>query len=148
MRQALIFIVLLLTLPAAAAPVNSGHVEAELVAAREAVVPGERFTVALRLRMDERWHTYWHNPGDSGLATTLAWQLPPGFKAGEIQWPAPMRIDTGPLTTYGYENEVLLLTEMEAPGDLVAGTPVTLRARGDWLVCREVCIPEFAELAL
>src|SRR5206468_2097081 len=72
---------------ASAIAVKTAHVEAELVAAKTALVPGEPTTVALRLVLEKGWHTYWRNPGDSGLPTTLAWTLPPGVEAGPIEWP-------------------------------------------------------------
>ena len=56
-------------------------VQASLVAAETSVQPGRPFTVALRLQHAEHWHTYWRNPG-TGLPTTLAWELPPGWRAG------------------------------------------------------------------
>src|SRR5262249_37561381 len=128
-------------------PVKPGHVEAELVAAKTALVPGESLTVALRLKMERDWHTYWRNPGDSGLPTTLTWTLPPGVTAGPIEWPTPKPLAAGPLVNYGYDDEVLLLTEIKT----AAGTPDAaqpIKARADWLVCREVCIPEGADLTL
>jgi thiol:disulfide interchange protein DsbD len=131
-----------------AAPVRTAHVEAELVPERSAAVPGEPLTVALRLTMDRGWHTYWQNPGDSGLPTALAWKLPPGMRAGAIQWPAPQALPVGPLTNYGYEGEVLLLADIAGIGDVGGASTVTLAARADWLVCKEICIPEGADLAL
>jgi hypothetical protein len=80
-----------------AAAVRTPHVEAELVADRAALVPGQPLTIALRLVMDRGWHTYWQNPGDSGLPTTLVWKLPPSVTAGPIQWPSPRIINVGPL---------------------------------------------------
>lgn len=133
---------------ATAASVRTEHVEAELVAAATALQPGAPTTVALRLQMDRGWHTYWQNPGDSGLPTTLAWTLPSGLSAGPILWPSPRALPVGPLVNYGYEGEALLLTEIAvAPGFSSAG-PATLSARADWLVCKEICIPEGADLAL
>src|SRR5262245_49489670 len=76
----------LLLVPAARAA--QSHVQASLVAADVSVQPGRPFTVALRLVHDPHWHTYWINPG-TGYATSLAWTLPEGFKAGDIQWPVP-----------------------------------------------------------
>src|SRR6058998_3397485 len=95
---------------AATTPVRTAHVETELVAAKTALTPGEPLTVALRLSMERGWHTYWQNPGDSGLPTTIDWNLPSGVSAGAIQWPAPRALPVGPLVNYGYEGEVLLLT--------------------------------------
>jgi thiol:disulfide interchange protein DsbD len=131
-----------------AAPVRTAHVEAELVPERSALVPGEPLTVALRLAMDRGWHTYWQNPGDSGLPTTLAWKLPAGMSAGPMQWPAPQALPVGPLLNYGYEGEVLLLNSIATTGDIARAPSVTLNARADWLVCKEICIPEGADLTL
>ena len=83
----------------AADVVQSEHVETELVSEVAAIAPGEPFTVGLRMRMDDHWHTYWINPGDSGLATSIEWTLPEGFSAGPIRYPAPERIPTPPLMT-------------------------------------------------
>lgn len=133
---------------ALAAPVRTPHVEAELVSERTALVPGAATTVALRLKMAEGWHTYWQNPGDSGLPTTLTWTLPPGMSAGAIQWPAPHALPAGPLVNFGYEGEVLLLTDVQVPAGARIGEPLTLKAKAEWLVCRETCIPEEADLEL
>ncbi|NBS98820.1 MAG: protein-disulfide reductase, partial [Betaproteobacteria bacterium] len=48
-------------------PLRVGAVEAELIADQAAVVPGRAFRLGLRLKHDTDWHTYWRNPGDSGL---------------------------------------------------------------------------------
>jgi len=133
---------------AVAAPVKTAHVEAELVAAKTAIVPGEPITVALRLAIQKDWHTYWQNPGDSGLPTTLAWKLPAGIEAGPIEWPVPKVLPVGPLVNYGYEGEVLHLVELKPQRTLADGGPVTLAARAEWLVCKEVCIPEGVDLSL
>ncbi|HVF63314.1 MAG TPA: thioredoxin family protein [Casimicrobiaceae bacterium] len=131
-----------------AQPVRTSNVEAELVAERNAIVPGQTNTVALRFKIRDRWHTYWRNPGDSGLPTTLEWKLPAGLTAGPIQWPAPKPLPAGPLVNYGYEGDVFHLVDIAAPATLAVGTPVTLSARADWLVCEDVCIPEGADLSL
>jgi thiol:disulfide interchange protein DsbD len=148
LRSILTLLLGLLATCAAAATVQQLHSEAELIAERTAVTPGQTLTVALRLRLEEHWHAYWKNPGDSGMATSLAWTVPEGFRAGPIQWPAPRRIDTGPLTSYGYEGEVLHLVDLAVPAGLQAGAPVTLRAKADWLVCKDVCLPAVADLVL
>lgn len=130
-----------------AAPVRVGAVEAELVAENETIVPGQPFTVALRLALDSPWHAYWINPGDSGLAPRLKWSLPAGFTAGDLRFPAPVAISTPPFMTYGLEGEVWLLTTLSPPADLPPGD-LTLTARASWLICNDICVPGSAQLAL
>jgi thiol:disulfide interchange protein/DsbC/DsbD-like thiol-disulfide interchange protein len=131
-----------------AAPVRTGHVTAELVSGQTALVPGTTATLALRLAIEPGWHTYWRNPGESGLPTTLAWHLPPGYAAGDIAWPAPQALPAGPLVNYGYEGEVFHLVPLTVPADAAPGVIAPLRVRADWLVCKETCIPEGADLTL
>ena len=136
-------------LPAGAASVKTDYVEAELVARNLALVPGEKALVGVRLKHTPHWHTYWQNPGDSGMPTTIQWKLPAGFKAGNIQWPVPQLLPVPPLMNYGYEGEVLLPVELVAvPKDWPANQPAKLAARVDWLVCKDVCIPGGADLEL
>jgi thiol:disulfide interchange protein DsbD len=127
---------------------GSAHVTATLEREHESARPGTAFWVGLRLRMAPGWHTYWKNPGDSGLPTRIAWTLPEGFRAGPIFWPQPERMPAGPVMSYGYAGEVLLLTEVTPPSSMTAGTEATLAARVSWLECREACLPGKADLRL
>ncbi|MEN3953444.1 protein-disulfide reductase DsbD domain-containing protein [Iodidimonas sp. SYSU 1G8] len=136
-----------LALPVRAAPVKTENATAELVADVAAIAPGEAFQVALKLTPRKGWHTYWRNPGDSGMATTIEWSLPAGFTTGDIQWPAPHAMPYGPLTNYGYGEQHWLLVTVTPPADLAPGD-VMLKARADWLVCEDICIPEGADLTL
>jgi thiol:disulfide interchange protein/DsbC/DsbD-like thiol-disulfide interchange protein len=131
-----------------AAGVTTEHVEAELVAEKATVEPGKPFTVALRIKHAPHWHTYWRNPGDSGLPTKIAWNLPEGYLAGAIQWPHPGKLPLGPLMNFGYEGEVFLLTEITPPATLKAVDQVNLAAQAEWLVCKDVCIPENGDFTL
>jgi thiol:disulfide interchange protein DsbD len=125
----------------------SRHVKASLIAEADAVRPGHPLAVGVRLEMQKGWHTYWRNPGDSGLPTRVRWDLPAGFAAGEIRWPYPARFRTGPLVSYGYENVVLLPVEIRVPAAVVAAE-VRLAVRVDWLECQEACLPGRAEVSL
>lgn len=126
----------------------TAEVKVRLLSPASSVQPGQKLLLALEQRIAPHWHTYWINPGDSGQATSIDWSLPPGAKAGPIQWPTPERIDIGPLSNYGYSDQVLLLSEVQLPADLKPGATVRLSASVSWLVCKDVCIPQEAELAL
>ncbi|MGA2444469.1 MAG: thioredoxin family protein [Opitutaceae bacterium] len=132
-----------------AKPVRNGAVEAELVPAVTSVQPGHAFDVALRLAHDPHWHTYWINSG-TGYPTSIKWTLPPGWQAGDIQWPVPHVLTDahGTITGNGYDGEVFLFVTLTPPADLSPGLSVTLKAAVAWLMCKEVCAPGDAALEL
>ncbi|MEX2450578.1 MAG: protein-disulfide reductase DsbD domain-containing protein [Rhodospirillales bacterium] len=134
--------------PASASPPAETFTHASLIAETRSVQPGKPLSVALRLESKDGWHTYWRYPGDTGLATKIAWRLPNGFRAGDIEWPAPERIEIGPAANYGYHGEVLLLTKIDVPAAASALKTVTLNAQADWLACEKICVPESATLTL
>ncbi|MBI5319021.1 protein-disulfide reductase DsbD domain-containing protein [Bradyrhizobium sp.] len=123
-------------------------VKVELLAEPSAIVPGEPFTVGIKLSMKQHWHTYWRNPGDSGEPTQVTWKLPQGFVAGELQWPAPSLIRVGPAANFGYEGETILLARVTPPRDLKSGASVDLAADVAYLVCEKICIPGEASVSL
>ena len=125
------------------------HVTASLVAADTSIEPGRPVLVALRLVHDATWHTYWKNPG-TGLPTTITWHLPPGWTAGEIQWPAPQLLydSRKNIVGHGFEGEVFLPVTLTPPTDLALAPEVTITAAADWLMCQDLCIPGKADLAL
>lgn len=134
--------------PALAQSLQTDHVRAQLVSEHLALVPGQSMQVGLLLQHEPHWHTYWMNPGDSGLPTTIEWHPPRGFSAQDITWPLPKRFDVGGLYNFGYEDEVLLPVTLAVPADAQPGTKAHIRANAKWLVCREECIPEKASLVL
>ena len=131
-----------------AAPSATEHVGVELISEHTALAPGQSMQLGLLLRHEPDWHTYWINPGDSGLPTTLTWNLPSGLKAQDIAWPLPMRFDVGGLYNFGYDGETLLPITLAVPSDAKAGTSAHLGVEAKWLVCREECIPGKASLSL
>lgn len=141
---------LLILLPMAcfAQAAGTKHVEARLISEVKWIQPGQPFWVALRLQMDDDWHTYWRNPGDAGLPTKIEWQLPDSFSAGQIQWPYPERFVDPPLLSYGYSGEVLLPVKIQPPSSLATASSVELKAKANWLECKESCLPGSAELTL
>lgn len=118
------------------------HGSLQLMAEQTAIEANRDFWVGLRFSLDPGWHIYWMNPGDSGEPPKIEWDLPAGFRAGAVRWPAPQRLEHPPLTDFGYEGEVLLMAPVHPSARLEAGSPTaTLAANVKWLVCRDVCIP-------
>jgi len=130
-----------------AAVAMTENVTATLAADSLVVTPGQTFYVALSQDIREGWHTYWRNPGDSGEATEIALDMPEGWTAGDILWPAPEALPFGPLMNYGFKGEALLPVPVTVPADF-EGEAALIRAQAYWLVCEEICIPESGEMSL
>ena len=134
--------------PGTSAVVTTPQVRAELVAhAPDGITPGKPVWLGLKIDHQPHWHTYWKNPGDSGLPTTLRWTLPAGVTTGAIEWPTPSRLPIGPLMNYGYEGRLLLPVALNVPAGFDSPT-IRLKLEAEWLVCKEVCIPESGEFTL
>ena len=142
-------------------PHVAGEVTVTAFAEQAAAAPGASIRLGLLLEHAPGWHTYWRNPGDSGLPTEILWRLanedgsplagqtaPLALAASEIQWPTPSRMPVGPLASYGYEGRIFLVQTVSLPKDLPVGASVQLLASASWLVCKDVCIPGGAELSL
>ncbi|HLI29972.1 MAG TPA: protein-disulfide reductase DsbD domain-containing protein [Terriglobia bacterium] len=132
----------------AAKAVVGPHTEVDLISERSAIAPGRPFWVGLHFKMEPGWHIYWVNPGDSGEPPAVQWNLPRGFRAGQIEWPAPQRIKAFTLINYGYQGDVLLPVLMHAPASFKPGSKVNLAATVKWLVCKDECIPAQGQLSL
>lgn len=126
--------------------VEAPHIQAELISEFEDVVAAKSYPLALRLKPDKDWHVYWKNPGDSGLAPTLAWHLPKDWTEGALNWPTPKKIAFGPLVNFGYEEETLIISEPQVSKDASGEVKISLDA--EWLVCSEECIPGNASFTL
>jgi thiol:disulfide interchange protein DsbD len=127
---------------APSASVKTEHAKATLILSRDRAQPGETVWAALKIEMDPGWHTYWRNPGDSGLPGAIDWTLPTGVTAGDIVWPVPDRIPYGPLINFGYSNTVLLPVPLKLDQSLTGPQTLSIAAAGNWLVCAEICIPD------
>jgi thiol:disulfide interchange protein DsbD len=127
---------------AESASVDTGKVTASLVSSHDSAAPGETIQLALRTILDSGWHTYWRNPGDSGEPVQLDWVFAEGWEAGDIVWPLPMTLPTGPIINYGFEGSPLFPVAVKVPETAIAGTFETLHLEFYYLVCKDVCIPE------
>jgi thiol:disulfide interchange protein len=124
---------------------KGAHTKATLMVAADTAQPGETLLAGVKLEMEPRWHTYWKNPGASGMATKIEWLLPPGITAGEVQWPLPEKLPEQELTTYIYKDTVVLLVPLTLARDAKPGL-LKLQAKLSWLECDVLCVPGNAEV--
>ncbi len=137
----------MLYLPFGLVQAEDKYVKIELISDQTEVRNGDIITVGVVQNIEPHWHVYWINPGDSGEATEVHWSGIEGISASEIQWPIPDKIPFGPMTNYGYEDQVVLLQTLQLPSKLPDG-PIELVADISLLVCEEICIPEFHQATL
>ena len=129
-------------------PLDTGNTEIILISDVDTAAPGASFTVALRMKFDGNWYTYWRNAGDSGEPVHIVWDLPDGVTAGPISWPAPKTKTVGPIVSYAMDIDVWLPVEISLNENIDPNAPITLRAHAYYLVCDDICIPEDGALTL
>ncbi len=135
--------------PSASARNEQRQVDAKvLIHAPQAITPNSRFHLGVLLTHKPGWHTYWINPGDSGLPTTLNWSLPSGMSAQTIQWPLPQKITVAGLTNYGFEGQTLLVVPIQVNSSFrpSGSGDFTVGLEANWLACENACIPESAQI--
>jgi thiol:disulfide interchange protein len=138
----------LLAAPLAAQSVSQQpNTRVELISEVKDPAPGQRFTIGLVMTPRPGWHTYWENPGDSGIPTTARWTLPEGVRVGPLRYPVPKTFLVSGIMNHVYGERNVLLAEVDVPQGLSGTLP--LKVKLDWLVCDDrLCVPERAELAL
>lgn len=121
--------------------IHSDHVQVSWLAPH--AFGSSAMTIGIRFVLQPGWHIYWKNPGDSGAAPQFAFSAT-GGRVGELQWPYPARLPFMHLTNLGYTDEVIFPLPIEPQ----PGTALRVEATLEWLVCQEICIPEFGTLTL
>lgn len=129
-------------------PLDTGNTEISLISNQDTISPGSSFTVALRMKFEGDWYTYWRNAGDSGEPVDIQWTLPEGVRAGPIQWPVPTVKTVGPIKSYGMGGEVWLPITIIVDETVNPNQPITLKAHAYFLVCDDICVPEDGALSL
>ncbi len=126
--------------------VDGDEAELRLVSAVSSVGAGEASVpLALHMRLAEGWRIYWRTPGASGLPPQFDWTGSTNLAAVTMRWPAPIRFTFFGQESQGYRGEVLfpILARLVTPG-----AEASFRLTVQYLICREVCIPGEADLAL
>ena len=98
--------------------------------------------VALELRLEPGWKTYWRSPGDAGIPPSFDWSGSENAAEVTIHWPRPEVIDSGGELTLGYRDELILPIEI-APAD--PDKPIRISGRVDFGLCRDLCVPAHAD---
>lgn len=127
---------------------TSPHSNASLVPTVRQAAPGISFMVGIKIDLEEHWHSYWRNPGDSGMATEVDWELPPGWQVTPMMWARPKEIMADGFRVYGYEGEAWKFVTLVPPADARPGTVAEIRANMRWLVCKETCLPARQSVSL
>lgn len=122
-------------------PDGNKLVQCTLRADREAIQPGSTFTLGVHFKIEPKWHIYWENPGDSGMATKAEIKAPEGYVIGAPRYPWPTRDEeVGDIIQFVHASEMMMLFDVKVPTTAKPGSEVKLDVVGDWLVCKEVCV--------
>lgn len=98
---------------------------------------------AVQIRLAPGWHTYWRNPGASGVPPEFDWSGSANLADVAYEWPRPRVFDSYGAATIGYKNS-LTLPVLLTPGQ--ADQPIEARLDLFFGVCKDICIPAEAKL--
>ncbi len=122
-------------------------VRAKLVSNIDRVAPGESFNLGVLFDIDPGWHIYWKYPGETGLPTKLTLNMPDSYQTSGVMWPIPRAYKkTGGGVDFGYENSVLLWTNIQVSSDTQIDKSVDIETQVSWISCKDICIPGKAKL--
>lgn len=95
---------------------------------------------AVVIRLEEGWHIYWRNPGDSGMPTSFEFILPEGIKVSEIKWAVPKIFEFEGYASYGYEDLAVFPFSIYIPENFNQDK-ITIEVNLKSLICKDVCKP-------
>ncbi|MEN0019601.1 MAG: protein-disulfide reductase DsbD N-terminal domain-containing protein [Planctomycetota bacterium] len=117
-----------------------------IITEHETLVAGQPGWVAVTFEIDEGWHMYWPGQNDSGFAPIIDITADEGVGVGDFVWPSPTRYQPARgLLDHIFEDRLTVMMPVTPPAS-AAGSTITLALDMEWLVCEELCIPEFAGL--
>ncbi len=132
-----------------ASPIDAGYSSVELVSEHQQVQAGKRASFGFHLSPENNWHTYWTNPGDAGKTIRVKWDNSEDIVIGDLQLPAPHIVPFMGLVSYGYDEDTLVIFDIDVPAHYKDGDTLSLRGMARWLVCDDAtCVPQNAEVAL
>jgi len=129
---------------------DSAKAQLELVSAKTPIKAGESVLLGLRMKIEPGWHTYWVNPGESGMKPAIEWKLPAGFGPVRVGFPFPHAFQAGEMLSYGYEGEVVFPVWIDWPEKLTElPTELTFGVQMRWLTCSaDACLPGYTNTAI
>jgi len=126
---------------------QDGPVKMALVLPSSGVLPNSTAWIGWSIEREDGWHTYWEHPGNVGLTPQLDWELPDGFTVESLQFPFPNRVQMAGVKAYGHKGKTLYLAQLKVP-DIAVGERIKLTAKARWMVCSNVCLPQYSELSI
>ena len=140
------------TLNVAAAPelaspwTESYNSKSRLLAGRVDVKGQPALFAGVELSIAKGWKTYWRTPGDSGgVPPTIDLAQSENVASFAVLYPAPLRLADPLGDAIGYKDTVTFPIAV-VPHD--RQKPVVLSVQLEYGICREICVPAEARLAL
>ncbi len=127
--------------------VKTPDVDTELISEFTAIIAGSEFWAGIRLKMKNKCHIYWTNPGDVGIPTKIKINLPDGFPPAKVFFPVPkLSIETG-IASLIYEDEIIVPIKIYVP-ESFNSKDFSIYANVEWLACKEICTADSAKASL
>jgi thiol:disulfide interchange protein DsbD len=125
---------------------SDSHVQVSLWSTQASIERNKPFDLAIHLTMSDHWHTYWENPGSSGLPTEIVWEPMADVDITPLRFPFPKAfVDEAGFITFGFDDTATLLATAVYRGN---ASQLTLKGTVSWLECKEICLPGSAQVSL
>lgn len=134
------YILILVQLTSDSLAQSKANSEAILVSDSYLAKKDTSISLGVLIKLADGWHIYWKNSGDSGIPTSIEWIVPKGMEVPKINWPIPKAFEFDGLVSYGYENQVLFITDFPISKDF-DGKIISISAKIRSLICKDLCIP-------
>lgn len=118
---------------------SSEQMQAKILSAHESIGSDQStINAALQTRLAPGWHSYWRNPGESGLPPKIIWDNSENIEDITMHFPAPKRFQELDLTTFGYDGDVMYPLDITLKE---AGKDAVLDIALETMVCKDICLP-------
>ena len=123
------------------------HTAVRLIAGATTKSPDATFVRAgIEIKLDPGWHTYWRDPGDTGVPPTFDFSGSDNVKTATVMWPAPEQFPDGAGgQSIGYVDHVILPLRVTRED---AAKQSLLHLNLGYAICGTLCIPVEAKLQL
>ncbi len=112
-----------------------------LHASHASVAPGSRTELAVEMTINRPWHMYHPIVLDTGIPTSIAFELPAGVTISPLEFPAPRFESKSEIEYLELSGTFVAIGTLTVDASVAVGSELAITARAKGLACIEQCVP-------